>query len=205
MKLSFSIRPANYHDATLFLNTIMSGIIIGLWLYIQVCVMVLYALTWDKVDLNNRTILVNSSWNKIDGFKSTKTGDDRIVEIAPSLLEMLRQLQLKNFDSCYVLPRISQWDEGLQATVLRMFLIGLGLPEIRFHDLRATWATLMLGKGIEPAKVMVMGGWKDLKTLMVYLRKSGISIKGITNCLDLDTTNPTNQGKVIPLAFSSGS
>ena len=66
-----------------------------------------------------------------------------------------------------------------------MFMIGLGLPRIRFHDLRATWATLMLSKGVEPAKVMVMGGWKELKTLMVYLRKAGISIRGITNCLNL--------------------
>ena len=42
----------------------------------------------------------------------------------------------------------------------------LGLPDIRFHDLRATWATIMLSKGVEPIKVMSMGGWKDIKTMM---------------------------------------
>src|SRR5690606_17025569 len=51
----------------------------------------LYALTWDKVNLDERTILVDSSWNKLDGFKSTKSGDDRMVEIAPPLLPMLRE------------------------------------------------------------------------------------------------------------------
>jgi integrase len=150
----------------------------------------LYALTWDKVNLDERKILVDSSWNKKDGFKSTKSGNDRIAEIASPLLPLLKELKLKSSDSHFVLPRISQWDEGHQAAALRMFLIGLGLPVVRFHDLRASWATLMLGKGIEPAKVMIMGGWNDLKTMMIYMRKAGITIKGITDCLQLH--NPSN-------------
>ena len=46
-------------------------------------------------------------------------------------------------------------------------------------------ASYMLSKGIEPIKVMSMGGWKDLKTMQIYIRKSGINIRGITKCLDL--------------------
>ena len=156
----------------------------------------LYALTWDKVNIEERKILVDSSWNKKDGFKSTKSGNDRIVEIALPLLSILKELKLKSSDSHFVLPRISQWDEGHQAACLRMFLIGLGLPVIRFHDLRATWATLMLSKGIEPAKVMIMGGWNDLKTMMIYMRKAGIDIRGITDCLSLH--NPSRDtGKLL--------
>ena len=79
---------------------------------------------------------------------------------------------------------------------MRMFLIGLGLPIVRFHDLRATWATLMLSKGVEPAKVMIMGGWNDLKTMMIYMRKAGINIRGITDCLKLH--NPSYEtGKLL--------
>ena len=66
-----------------------------------------------------------------------------------------------------------------------MFLKGLGLPTIRFHDLRACWATVMLSRGIEPIKVMYMGGWKDIKTMMIYMRKAGVDIKGITDNLSL--------------------
>jgi hypothetical protein len=36
-----------------------------------------------------------------------------------------------------------------------------------------------------PLKVMSMGGWKDMKTTMVYIRKAGIDIKGITDRLNL--------------------
>lgn len=145
----------------------------------------LYALTWDKVNLDTRKILVDSSWNNKDGFKDTKSGDDRIVEIAPNLLHILKELKIENLNPPFVLPRIDRWDKGEQARELRMFLEGLGLPRIRFHDLRATWATIMLGKGVAPIKVMAMGGWKDLKTMQVYIRKAGVNISGITECLDL--------------------
>ena len=44
-----------------------------------------------------------------------------------------------------------------KARELRIFLDDLGLPKIRFHDLRATWAIIMLSIGIAPIKVMIMG------------------------------------------------
>ena len=145
----------------------------------------LYALTWDKIDLDHRTILVNCSWNQRDGLKSTKSGDDRRVEIAPPLVPILQELKARGSDANYVLPRSSKWDKGEQARDLRMFLKGVGLPVIRFHDLRATWATLLLSKGVEPIKVMKMGGWKDIETMMIYARKAGVDIKGATDCLNL--------------------
>ena len=140
----------------------------------------LFALTWDKVNLENRQILVDCSWNNKDGFKSTKSGDDRMIEIAEPLVPILKQLKVGTDHSEFVLPRVSRWDKGEQARELRMFMLGIGLPPVRFHDLRATWATLLLASGQAPARVMTMGGWKDLKTMMIYMRKAGIDIKGIT-------------------------
>ncbi|MDO9183967.1 MAG: site-specific integrase [Bacteriovorax sp.] len=155
----------------------------------------LYALTWDKVNLEQRRILVDSSWNSKDGFKDTKSGDDRLAEIAPELLFILKELKLKNHDSNFVLPRIDKWDKSEQARELRMFLMGLGLPVIRFHDLRASWATLMLSKGIPPIKVMSMAGWKDLKTMQYYIRKAGVDISGISDNLSLH--NPNSEAKIL--------
>lgn len=105
------------------------------------------------------------------------------MEIAPPLVEIFKRLKLDFPESSFVLPRIDKWDRGEQARELRMFLEGLGLPRIRFHDLRASWATIMLSKGIPPIKVMMMGGWKDLKTMQHYVRKAGVNIKGITDDL----------------------
>lgn len=162
----------------------------------------LYALTWDKVDFQNRTILIDSSWNNKDSFKSTKSGDDRIVEIAEPLIPILQELKIKSFDSNFVLPRIDKWDKGEQARELRMFLVGIGLHAVRFHDLRASWATLLLKRGVEPVKVMKAGGWKDIKTMMIYVRKAGIDIMGITNGLVLHE-HAKPEGRLIKLANGS--
>lgn len=155
----------------------------------------LYALTWDKVNLDQRLIQIDCAWNSKDGFKDTKSGDDRLAEIAPELLYILKELKLKSHDSNFVLPRIGKWEKGEQARELRTFLMGLGLPRIRFHDLRASWATVMLSKGIPPIKVMSMGGWKDLKTMQYYIRKSGVDIQGISDNLKLH--DPSTESRVL--------
>jgi len=142
----------------------------------------LFALMWEKVDLNKRVMLIDCSWTRENGFKETKSGDDRIVEIAQSLMPLMEDLY-KNKTNEFVLPRVQGWETGDQARILRWFLEEINLPIIRFHDLRASWATIMLSKGVEPIKVMSMGGWKDLKTMQIYIRKSGIHIQGITDAL----------------------
>lgn len=155
----------------------------------------LYALTWDKVKIEKRQILINCSWTSRDGFKSTKSGDDRIVEIPRPLVPLLQELQFHSAGIDFVLPRIREWDNGDQARILRLFLKSIGLPEIRFHDLRASWATLLLSKGVAPSKVMSMGGWKDMDTMMIYMRKAGIDIRDATACLDdMQTHGIFNKG-----------
>jgi len=143
----------------------------------------LYALRWERVDLNKRIMVVCESWTRENGYKDTKSGDDRSVELALSLMPIMKELY-KNRTSEFVLPRVSNWEGGMQSKILGDFLEELKLPIIRFHDLRASWATIMLSKGIEPIKVMAMGGWKDLKTMQIYIRKSGIHIQGITDSLN---------------------
>lgn len=159
----------------------------------------LYALTWDKVDLENRILKVDASWNSKDGFKSTKSGNDRLLEIPRTLVSYLSELKLVTGASRFVLPRSIEWDRGRQAIHLRRFLGGIGLPQIRFHDLRATWATILLSKGVEPIKVMKAGGWNDMKTMMIYVRKAGVDIRGMSDCLN-DLHDPHSpRGKVLQL------
>jgi len=162
----------------------------------------LYAMRWDNVSLEQRLIKVCEAWDNKNGFKdTTKSGDDRIVEIAAPLLVIFQELKMSDPERKFVLPRMTKWDKGEQAKELRMFLKGMGLPEVRFHDLRASWATLMLTKGVEPIKVMKMGGWKELKTMERYVRQAGVDIKGITTCLD-DIHDPRfNGGEVVRINF----
>lgn len=89
------------------------------------------------------------------------------------------------------------WKAGKQAQVLKLFCKSIGLPEIKFHTLRACFATQLIGSGIEPVKVMKICGWKDLKTLAIYLRLAGVDEKGVTEGLNI---LPKDEGNV--LAFN---
>jgi integrase len=54
---------------------------------------------------------------------------------------------------------------------------------VKFHALRACFATQLLAKNIAPAIVMKICGWKNLKTMEFYVRLAGVSEEGATECL----------------------
>lgn len=144
----------------------------------------LHALTWSDVDLSNRRITVSKSFsNRMDLVKSTKGGYWRTVPISPELHNFLFNLKKDNGDREHVLPRFRDWDKGEQARVLRTFCIGVGLPSIRFHALRACFATQLLGDGIKADRVMKICGWKELNTMQRYIRLAGIDEMGATDNL----------------------
>lgn len=109
----------------------------------------------------------------------------RTVPINASLRKLI--LDLKNAPkvqgSSHVLPRIKGWNNGDQAVPLKNFLRSLNLKPIRFHALRACFATQMLANGVPAAVVMKIGGWKKSATMDIYLRLAGVDTKGATDCL----------------------
>ena len=148
----------------------------------------LYALTWKDVDFESKLINCNKSYNcKTRDFKSTKAGYWRQVPISPELEAVLNEQLTETGTGPYVFQRHWKWDRGLQAKVLRSFCFINGLPSIRFHTLRACFATQMLRHGVEAAKVMKICGWKELKTMQHYVRLAGIEINGATDNLKIFT------------------
>ncbi len=144
----------------------------------------LYALKWDDVDLNNNLITVQRSFNRrMNTFKSTKAGYWRTVPVSSELRSLI--LEIKHFSTNeFVLPRLKLWRSGYQAKELKLFCRSIDITEIKFHTLRACFATQLIGSGVEPVKVMKICGWKDLKTLGVYLRLAGIDEQGATDELN---------------------
>lgn len=145
----------------------------------------LFALEWSDIDLENNLIRVSKSYNnRLNIIKSTKAGYWRNIPISPELKNLLLILK-PNSSSLYVLPRFTNWERGEQARDLRAFLKGIGLPSIKFHALRACFATQLLAKGTPPAIVMKICGWRDLKTMEFYIRVAGVDEKGATDCLKI--------------------
>jgi integrase len=146
----------------------------------------LHALEWDDVDFENKLLNVNKTYNvRVRGFNSTKAGYWRQVPISQDLEQILAELKKLASSSKFVFPRSWEWDKGLQARVLRRFCFLHGLPSIKFHTLRACFATQMLRSGVEAAKVMKICGWKELKTMQLYIRLAGIEVQGTTESIKL--------------------
>jgi integrase len=143
----------------------------------------LFALKWSDVDLEKGLITVQRSYNKrTKEFKSTKAGYWRTVPISRELISVLENMEQT---SEYVLPRLDIWLQGQQAKILKSFCRNIGIPEIKFHTLRACFATQLISSGVEPIKVMKVCGWVDLKTMACYLRLSGVDEMGVTDKLCL--------------------
>lgn len=146
----------------------------------------LYALEWDQVDFENKVIYVHRNWTNRCGYGPTKGRYWRAVPIESSqVLQLLKELKIKRSGEKFVLHHFKTWSDGEAAKVLREFCTGSGVPSVRFHTLRACFATQLIRDAIAPAVVMKICGWKDLKTMQRYIRLSGIEVKGATEGLKL--------------------
>ena len=150
----------------------------------------MYALRVSDVDLNSGIIYVKRQFTSRDGLHETKTNLSRTVPIADELKPLLKSLvakggyretlwkwkdEAKQEKVSFVwenllLPRVREWRRGMQSELLRDFCRGIGVSEIKFHDLRATFITNMLSRGAALNVVMSIVGHKRIATIDVYNR-----------------------------------
>ena len=163
----------------------------------------IYALRATDVDLEAGIIRVSKQFTSRDGLHETKTNLSRVVPIANELKPLLKWLMAKGgykgtlwkwkdaakqekvsfiWDNL-LLPRVREWRQGDQSRLLRDFCRGIGIPEVKFHDLRATFITNMLSRGAALNVVMSIVGHRKIATTDVYNRLAGVGVKGSTNKL----------------------
>ncbi len=165
----------------------------------------LYALTWGDVDFERNLISINKQWTKKDGLTDTKNHENRLVPISCDLNVFLFELKKNNSSSDHVLPHLTEWTNGEQAAVLRTFCKAINLPQVKFHDLRATFITNMLSQGVPLVKVMSIVGHKKMETTDIYLRLAGVDIKGATNALSYSLPMSIDVENVISVNFQKRS
>lgn len=133
-------------------------------------------------------------------YGGPKGGYERKVPVNSELYWFLREyLPTANFKKDEIGERIFEnhkgWRGNRQASYIRAFCESSKLPSIKFHTLRACWATQLLGLGIPTEQVMLSGGWRDVETMRIYIRNAGILVQGSTeglkfmsdNALDLES------------------
>lgn len=160
----------------------------------------LHALLWSDLDLEGRKITVSRSYNcRTRSVKCTKAGYWRSVPISDELFSLLTELRAMDPKAEHVLPRHWEWDKGEQARVLRTFCQGIGVRSVKFHALRACFATQLLANDIAPARVMKICGWRDLKTMQHYIRLAGVEEQGATQVLRVLPSDAAVMGEVVNL------
>ncbi len=145
----------------------------------------LLGLRWGDVDLEKRTLRVARQLQRMRegaglAFLPTKNSKGRIVRLGSTAAEALEKHRERQAEEKLVLGAGYQ-DHSLvftttvgtpvdaQNLVNRSFkplLNKAGLPDIRFHDLRHTCATLMLSQGVNPKVAQERLGHTDIAVTM---------------------------------------
>ncbi len=153
---------ASEQDAAIFLTAAFTGLRRG----------ELLALHWRDVDFTGSVIRVRASYH--EGVLSTpKSGKVRSVPLAPDVAAALAKLgQRGAFISDDDLVFVGEWGSYLDASALRRrydsALKRAGVRRLRFHDLRHTFGTRMIGKA-DIRRVQEWMGHADIQTTMKYL------------------------------------
>ena len=159
------------------------------------------ALMWEDFDEDNKTITVNRNAARVDGkiiITTPKTATScRTLMLTDECVELLKALKLRKMedsDNIFPSPRTGEVREGPAVTrQLHRIQQRAGLPRIRFHDLRHTFATLMLEQGVDIKTVSQMLGHTDAGfTMNTYMHVTAEMQK---NAVDAMSDLIKNRGK----------
>lgn len=163
------------------------------------------AIQEDKKAFDKRRyglLRVRRSWNvRFKEVGPTKAGYWRTVPVSSEFYWFLvRDLKVEQMSpEDFLFPKRWEWDKGEQARILRGFCIANRLPSVKFHTLRACFATQLISTGIPATVVMKICGWRDLKTMQRYIRLAGIDEAGATEALQFIPTEEAVMEKVVSL------
>jgi len=128
----------------------------------------LLALTWDDIDLDAMTVSITKSMR--GGIVSTpKTaGSVSNVPLAESLAPLIgqRRSQARGHKLVFCKSDGLPLSDALPNRVLSKALSAAGLPSIRFHDLRHSWAVAHLKAGTDIKTLAYLGRWSSTTTLL---------------------------------------
>lgn len=158
-------------------------VLMGVWLCMRASEIM--ALTWDCIDFQQKTLTIkkacvrdkNNNW--VD--KTTKTtGSTRTINVPDYIMGKLETAYAVSNEE-RVAPFTNQSLYGRLKTILKRN----GLPDIRFHDLRHTAASVMLTLNIPDKYAQARGGWSTNHTMKtVYQHTMAVKRSAVDNAID---------------------
>ena len=170
------------------------------------------ALTWDDLDIKNKTISVNKQVQRIGSelkITTPKTASSiRTVALCDECFNQLILLRSRQrLDTKLIFP--SPITGGLRdpssvTRKLHRMQKRAGVPQIRFHDLRHSFATLSLEQGMDIKTVSHMLGHTDAGfTMNTYMHVTDNMQQTVANAMQSLITETENERKNKLIHFSA--
>ncbi|HIE01673.1 MAG TPA: site-specific integrase [Thiotrichaceae bacterium] len=201
VRLFLEHTPEEYY--ALFLTAIMTGMRRG----------ELLAMKWGNLDWNRGQYFVKESLYRGSFIEPKSPKSRRAINLAPTLLETLRQHKLKQDVERLILgPDYQELDlifctkegkpldpDNLVKRVFHRILDAAGIRRIRFHDLRHTYASLLIAQGESPKYIQNQLGHASIQTTLDrYGHLMPDAHKEAAERLDKSLFGPTKLNHFIP-------
>jgi integrase len=152
---------ATEKDRVLFMAAVLTGMREG----------ELLGLKWDDFDWRNGQVHVRRSYNHGQFYEPKTKASRRKIDLPPELMSSLKrwQLQAPISEHDLVFPTEVGTPEGAANMFYRRYLPTLrraGLPRIRFHNLRHTYASLLINQGEHPKYIQSQMGHSSINVTM---------------------------------------
>jgi integrase len=115
-------------------------------------------LTWDRVDLKRRHVWIPGS--------RAKAGKPIAVPLNDDAIAILKRWKGQHEERVFVF-RGKPVDDANGAT-FKAAAASVGLPELRWHDLRHTWASWHIQAGTPPHVLQDLGAWASYEMVRRY-------------------------------------
>ena len=152
-------------------------------------------LKWGDIDWNQKLIRVERSYKR-GQYDKTKTGKVRRVDMSDQLAASLKILLTKRKKEalkegrgepieCIFHRNNKPIEQNHARRVFKRVLAKAGIREMRFHDIRHTYASLLLSRGESPFYVKEQLGHSSIQvTIDIYGHLIPGSNRGAVNQLD---------------------
>ncbi|WP_031368406.1 site-specific integrase [Clostridium botulinum] len=142
-------------------------------------------LTWNDVDFKDNTVNVNKQWkilkNRKSGFGPVKSkNSNRIIPISKNVKNELKNYKKNNPTDIY--NRVAPFSTNSINNYLNSKL--RELASISLHELRHTYATLLISSGIDFKTVAKILGHDVEQTMRIYSHVNDDMMKKATNIIE---------------------
>lgn len=128
------------------------------------------ALTWDSINWITQKITVDKNYTH-GGLGTPKTSKIRVIDMSNELVKVLKEWRLAcpHSELNLVFPNSNgnyQSDDNLAKRRFLPALNRAGIDKIRFHDLRHTYASLLIAKDVNIKYIQKQMGHASFEIIM---------------------------------------